>query len=257
VIHGLWAGDGNTRIFFWGIGKQMRGSCLSVKVIFLALGIGLASVLTGLGEENSSGRLENAQQGVAEGSWPKKPDNRLSPLSGKMKNTPEISPRFYGSEREIAKSQTSFLEKESTVAQKPFWSSPESQSQTQKLWAKPGESRESSSRNEAFSPRADLISPSVQTHQEIARKSSPGWISRPARKVQRVDGSLQLYEGRLTRVRETVLDDQASPRDLGPGRQEKFSPQEVEQILSRPVNEIQRPLREQPRGASPLAVADN
>ena len=92
-----------------------------VKTIFLALGIGLTSVLSGLGEENSAQRLENAQQGMAEGSWPRKPDNRLSPLSGKMKESQVISMRYYGQEKEFrAKSADEWM-KEAAWGREVSW----------------------------------------------------------------------------------------------------------------------------------------
>jgi hypothetical protein len=41
-----------------------------------------------------------------------------------------------------------------------------------------------------------------------------------------------MYEGRLTRVRETVVrDDSSGKRDLGEGRKEMFSPSEVQRLL--------------------------
>ena len=72
-----------------------------MKGIFLTLGIGLVTVLPGLGENNSAQRLGDAQRGMAEASWPRKPDDRLSPLSGKMKDSQEISVRYYGKEKEF------------------------------------------------------------------------------------------------------------------------------------------------------------
>ncbi len=91
-----------------------------VKAHLLALGLGLAAAIS-VGEETSSQRLENAQRGMAGASWPKKPDNRLSPLSGKMKETSEISPRFYGSGKEFEAPRLNHVQKQAALGQKPAW----------------------------------------------------------------------------------------------------------------------------------------
>jgi hypothetical protein len=66
----------------------------------------------------------------------------------------------------------------------------------------------------------------------IERKSGPDWVSRASPKFQGKEGSLAMYEGRLTQVRETMMkEDPSVKRDLGAGRKEMFDPSEVQKIL--------------------------
>ena len=92
---------------------------MKAKVFLMGLGCVLVSAVTA--EENSAQRLESAQRGMAEPSWPRKPDDRLSPLSGKMKENREISVRYYGQEKEFrGKSAEGWL-KEASFGQKANW----------------------------------------------------------------------------------------------------------------------------------------
>ena len=95
------------------------------------------------------------------------------------------------------------------------------------------------------------------TMREMERETAHGWSSRTARTGGGREGSLQMYEGRLTRVRQQVWQESEEARVLGPGRQEKFSPAEVEKMLSRPVGELRGAAKEQSPEAFPLAAADN
>jgi hypothetical protein len=66
----------------------------------------------------------------------------------------------------------------------------------------------------------------------IARKESPDWASRTSPKFQKQDGGLPMYEGRLTRIRETVArQEPGEGRDLGEGKKEMFNPSEVQRLL--------------------------
>ena len=66
----------------------------------------------------------------------------------------------------------------------------------------------------------------------VSNKANPDWAARTSSKIQRPDGSLAMYEGRLTRVRETVArQDTEQGRDLGEGKKEMFSPSEVQKLL--------------------------
>jgi len=51
-----------------------------VLVLFLILGVLLGNVFG----ETSAGNLADAQQGLADSSWPKKPGTQVSSFSGKM-----------------------------------------------------------------------------------------------------------------------------------------------------------------------------
>ena len=95
------------------------------------------------------------------------------------------------------------------------------------------------------------------TMREIGREAAEGWSSRAARMGGGREGSLRMYEGRLTRVRQQVWQESEEARDLGPGRQEKFSPQEVERMLADPLGQARGAAREQSPAASLLAAADN
>ena len=85
------------------------------------MGLGCALVCAVKGEENSAQRLENAQRGMAEASWPRKPDDRLSPLSGKMKDSREISVRYYGKEKEFRGKSAGGWMKEASLGRKAEW----------------------------------------------------------------------------------------------------------------------------------------
>ena len=227
-----------------------------MKTRLLALGLGLTAVIS-VGEETSSQRLENAQRGMAEASWPKKPDNRLSPLSGKMKETAEISPRFYGSGNEFEAPRLDQVQKQAAIGQKPAWEGGSARGWEQVRWQQTDNSSFGARRSERFEPSAAVQEQRSWQFEEVARKAAPDWSSRSTRTVQKSDGTLRMYEGRLTRVREQVWREEESQRDLGPGRQEKFRPEEVEKMLSQPVGEFRGAATERSPAASPLAAADN
>jgi len=246
-------------IAFFLVGNRQEGAEIvgRVRAVFLAIGIGLASVLPGLGEESSVQRLEDAQRGMAEASWPRKPDNRMSPLSGKMKDMKEISPRFYGEEKEFRAKSAEGWQKEASLGRQAGWEGAEGRAwekarcNQQRNWAQAGE------RNEKFQTQEGLAMGRTLAFREIEREPKSDWSSRSARLGGGREGALRMYEGRLTRVREQVWREEQSARDLGPGRQERFSPQEVETMLSQPVGEIRGAAKGQSPAASPLAAADN
>jgi len=224
--------------FFWGIGKRERGLYPSVKGIFLAFGIGLVTVLPGLGEENSAQRLGDAQRGMAEGSWPRKPDNRLSPLSGKMKDSQEISVRYYGKEKEFRAKAAEGWGKEASFGQKANWEGASGRRWEEARWGQDRDWAAGRGESEKFQPQRELASERTVTMREMERETAQGWSSRAARMGGGREGSLRMYEGRLTRVRQQVWQESEEARDLGAGRQEKFSPAEVEKMLSQPVGEL-------------------
>jgi|GEM_PF-1280647 len=246
-----------TAEFLVGNPQEGVGMIAPVKAFFVTLMVGLASILPGWGEENSAQRLENAQQGMAEGSWPRKPDNRLSPLSGKTKDNREISLRYYGKEKEFrGKSAEGWLQ-ETSFGQKPNWEGASGRNWEGLRWGQDRDWAAGKGESEKFQMQAELGSEQTVTMREMGRETAQGWASRAARLGGGRDGALRMYEGRLTRVRQQVGPGEPSPRDLGPGRQEKFTPREVDEMLSRPVGEPRANVREQSPEASPLAAADN
>lgn len=228
---------------------------LKAKIFLMGLGCVLVCGVTG--EENSAQRLENAQRGMAEPSWPRKPDDRLSPLSGKMKDSREISVRYYGEEKEFRGKSAEGWRKEAPFGSKAIWEETSGRKWEEARWGQERDWAASRGENEKFQPQKELAAERTVTMREMERKTAQGWSSRAARVGGGREGSLRMYEGRLTRVRQQVWQESQEVRDLGPGRQEKFSPQEVERMLSQPVGELRGAAREQSPTASPLAAADN
>ena len=208
-------------------------------------------------EENSARRLEDAQKGMVEGSWPRKPDNRLSPLSGKMKDLTEISPRFYGQEKEFRARSWGNAGKEASPSSSSDWRAPAGQRWEEARWNQAGDRAERENRNAMFQPLEDSGTSRVLSYRELSRESAPAWSSRSSPLGGGGDGSLRMYEGRLTRVREQVAREEKSARDLGPGRQEQFSPEEVEKMLSEPARELRETVTGQSSGASLTSTAGN
>ena len=208
-------------------------------------------------EEGGAQRLENAQKGMAEASWPRKPDNRLSPLSGKMKEISEISPRYYGQEKEIPAKEAMKWQKEAPLTKKSLWEGSEGRRWEEARWNRTTESALEGNRNEKFRPDEGADSPQILSYRELRRQDGPAWSEKSSTLGGGGNHSLRMYDGRLTRVREQVRMDETEPRDLGPGRQEKFSPDEVQKILSRPVSELLGNPKGQSGEASLHATADN
>ena len=208
-------------------------------------------------EENSAQRLENAQKGIAEASWPRKPDNRLSPLSGKMKDTQEITPRFYGQDKEFRTKVWGDSEKEANQASSLSWQGPTGRRWEEARWNQTGDWAEQETRNEKFQPAAESGVARILAYRDLSLKAAPAWSSRPAPFAQGGDASLRMYEGRLTRVRKQVNQEEKSLRDLGGDQQEKFSPAEVEKILAKPVEEWRGTVTEQSATASLPSTGGN
>lgn len=219
--------------------------------------LGAALSFSVQGEESGARRLEQAQAGMAGASWPRKPDDRLSPLSGKMKDTAEISPRFYGKEKEFRAKSASGWQKEAGLVSKNPWQGPAGQGWEEARWNQNRAWSGDRGTDETFHPSRELAKEQALAHRELEPAPAPDWSTRSARLGMGREGSLPMYAGRLTRVRQQVWQGEEKIRDLGAGRQEKFSPSEVEKMLSRPVGELRGAAREQPAVATPLAAADN
>ena len=217
----------------------------------------MLSVASWAEQESSVQRLEQAQEGMAEASWPKKPDTRLSPLSGKIKDTSEISPRFFGQDKEFRTRSWGDQEKEANPSGQQEWRSPGSRRWEEARWNQAGEWSQRGSRNQKFQAPDDSAPTKLLSYRELGRDTAPDWSSRSSSLGGGSEGSLRMYEGRLTRVREQVRHEEQNVRDLGSGRQEKFSPQEVEKMLSEPVGELRGTVTGQSAGASlPLAAGN-
>jgi hypothetical protein len=204
-----------------------------VWVLFLILGALLGNVLA----ETSAGNIADAQEGMAESSWPKKPGHETSSLSGKMTDFKQIDMRSYEKGRSFQNSRVYEDRKESSLVGTPLWAQGSSSSYQGKesTWsgrensALDGVSHRdySASRESSWQKKED-----VETRKTMERKEGPDWISRTSPKFQGKDGSLAMYDGRLTQVRETMLkEDSSVKRDLGAGRKEMFDPSEVQKIL--------------------------
>lgn len=207
-------------------------------------------------QEEGTTPLEDAREGMAEASWPKKPDQRLSPLSGKIKDISSISPRYYGKGTELSTKTAEGWHKESPLRRKANAVGGAGHNWEEARWSQHRDATIPKTGSDDFPFPAGLASDrTMKTHQ--VERESADWSTRSARLGRGWDGSPLMYQGRLTRVREQVWEESQDTRDLGSGRKEKFTPAEVEKILSQPVGELRGAAREQSPTAFPLATADN
>lgn len=232
---------------------------------WLLLLASVGAVLAVHAQESGQERLHAAENGGRDVAWPRKPDNRLSNLSGKMKDFREIPSQEYRGSKEFRAESLYEDRQASSLASVPMWSMTES-----KYGAKNESSfnRDASMASQDAPHRFDPVSSrqeevAVREEREVARREAAGWSSRSSRMVQTADGTLQMYEGRLTRVRQQVNREATSTeRDLGEGRREKYSPEEVQKLLQQQpglpeIKEIVRPAlpvrAESPVASRPLA----
>lgn len=185
-------------------------------------------------QESSQSRLEFAETGSKDVAWPRKPDNRLSSLSGKMKDFREIPNQEYAGAKEFRSDPLYEDRTISSLASVPMWSAKESAL---------GEKEDSRFTRDScignpeerhhFDPASSMQEGlEVREERQLVRQDAMGWASRTSRTGQATDGSLQMYEGRLRRVRQQVNREASSTdRDLGGGRREKYSPEEVQKLL--------------------------
>lgn len=240
MIHGLSEGAENKSVF--SRGERLRG-CHDFPVKTWSVLVGWVGIAF----------LAMAED---EASWPRKPDSRMSALSGKMKEISEISPRFYGQDKEFRGKEAGEWQKEAKLGSRGNWESPAARGWEGVRWNQSRDWSGVDPSDEKFQPQQGLASEKTKAYRELEKESAPDWSSRPASLGARTDGSLRMYEGRLTRIREQVSREEQNPRDLGPGRQEKFSPEEVEKMLSQPAAEGQGVKGRSPT-ASPPAAAGN
>jgi len=203
-----------------------------VWVLFLILGVLLGNVFG----EISAGNIADAQEGMAESSWPKKPGNETSSLSGKMTDFKQIDMRSYEKDKSFQSSRVYEDRKESGLSGTPLWAQGTSSYQgKESTWSGRENSaldgvshRDYSSRRESSLYQKE----DVEMGKTIKKKEEPDWVSKTSPNFQGKDGSLAMYDGRLTQVRETMIkEDSSAKRDLGAGRKEMFDPREVQKIL--------------------------
>ena len=88
-----------------------------VWVLFLILGTLLGNVLAQTSTEN----LTDAQESMAESSWPKKPGNEISSFSGKMTDFKQIDMRSYEKGKSFQSTRMYEDRKESSLSGTPLW----------------------------------------------------------------------------------------------------------------------------------------
>lgn len=198
--------------------------------------------------------LTAAQQGMADASWPKKPGTQMSSLSGKMKDYRQIAPKDYVKGKDLESSRMFEDKKASGLAGTPLWAKTDSSLQGRNA---PSNEKIPSSwdhnRNAPFDPAVRQKGENrIQEKKQLSQPDVLDWSSRPSHAFYSKSGSLQMYEGRLTRVKEEILQDEAhSGRDLG-GRAEKFTPAEVQKMLKEKKESSPNPVRaEFPRASLP------
>jgi hypothetical protein len=213
------------------------------------------------GQESGSA-INSAQEKLADSSWPKKPGNQVSPLSGKMKDVKQIGQKEYATGKEFKSGRLYEERKESSMASVPMWAESSSSSLEGKesSLSSHSASRWDRSENSRFSQGTSSSLQGKQNleQKEFTQKEAPDWSSRTSRTFQSEDGTKQMYQGRLIRVRERVAqDDPNMRRDLGEGKKEMYSPAEVKKILEgqpAPIDPLQKaPVKVPIKAESPMA----
>ena len=136
------------------------------------MGLGATLALTAWAEDNSAQRLENVQQEMAEASWPRKPDNRSSPLSGKMKESREISVRYYGKEKEFRGQSAEGWLKEASFGKKANWEGASGRKWEEARWGQDRGWAAGRGQSEKFQPQKELASERTVTMREMERELS-------------------------------------------------------------------------------------
>lgn len=202
-----------------------------VLVLFLILGVLLGNVFG----ETSAGNLADAQQGLADASWPKKPGSQVSSFSGKMTDFKQLDMKNYEKGKSFQGARLYGDQKESKLVSTPLWEKGiSSYSGKESSWSGKQASGMDGAKSSSFANgrESSWQNKSMGQLDSIARKESPDWASRTSPKFQKQDGGLPMYEGRLTRIREKVArQEPGEGRDLGEGKKETFNPSEVQRIL--------------------------
>lgn len=177
-----------------------------------------------------------------DGPWPNKPQNKSSLLSGKMREVSSLSIKMYPQKRhEHILSGESFLEKPSLRVSSAGWENKDSAWNTKTPWDRSDHEARAFKLNNRLQPGNELLAmeegKTFQDYKQSAKlPKSPDWSSRRSRVGQSSGGGVHLYEGRLTRVRESFWhQEENSYRDLGREKRESLTPEEVEAVLQRPL----------------------
>ena len=221
----------------------------------------LMLVISPLSAQESSSAMNNAQEGLADTSWPKKPGNQISPLSGRMKDVKQIDPKAYAAGKEFKNGRLYEDCRESGMASVPMWDrSGSAVANKESSLGTRGTSSWDQTKNTSFvqGRRSSLQARENLEQREIASKDSGDWSSRTSRTFQNEDGTKQMYQGRLIHVRERVAqEDPNMRRDLGEGKKEMYSPAEVKKILEgrpAPIDPLQKaPVKVPIKAESPMA----
>ena len=188
--------------------------------------------------------LAKAPRELAEPSWPRNPDRRLSSLSGKMRNTLEINPKDFGKSQEFPTRRAEVWQKESPLVSQPTWEGNQARRWDHARWNQAKVFKDAEKDSEKFS-NSEKTLPKTRSHaHQLSPEAVSEWSARTSKMTTVGSESPRLYEGRLTRVREQVWRETQNTRDLGKGRQEKFSPDEVDKMLAQPVGEFGEAVRE-------------
>ena len=228
----------------------------------LPLGLFLLTFLNSpLSAQESASAMNNAQQGLADTSWPKKPGNQLSPLSGKMKDVKQIDQKEYATGKEFKNGRLYEDRRESGMVSVPMWArslSPVANKESS--LGTHGTSSWDQTENTRFvqGTRSSLQGNGNLEQKEFIHKETDDWSSRISRTFQNEDGTRQMYQGRLIRVRERVAKDEPNMgRELGEGKKEMYSPSEVRKILDgqpAPTDPLQKaPVKVPIKAESPMA----
>lgn len=202
-----------------------------VLILFLILGVLLGNVFG----ETSAVNLADAQQGLADSSWPKKPGSQVSSFSGKMTDFKQLDMKNYEKGKSFQGARLYGDQKESKLVSTPLWEKGiSSYSGKESSWSGKQASGMDGAKSSSFANgrESSWQNKSMGQLDSIVRKESPDWASRTSPKFQKQDGGLPMYEGRLTRIRETVArQEPGEGRDLGEGKKETFNPSEVQRLL--------------------------
>ena len=185
--------------------------------------------------QGSAANLADAQAGMADQSWPKKPGNQTSAFSGKMITHKQIDMRSYEKGKAFSGARLYEDRKESALASTALWEQGTLKYDGQKSsWSGRKMSGMDGKTHQDFGAGNESAWQKKQELEmkNVPNKASPDWATRTSCRFQRPDGSLAMYEGSLTRVRETVVrQDTETGRDLGEGKKEMFDPHEVQKLL--------------------------
>ena len=199
-----------------------------------------------------------AQEGKGGQSWRKNPDKQTSAFASKMFESKEIQiKRYEGGQAELGQ-QFYASAGDSDYNTRHLQASKEcSYSVRRSEWAESERSKLDGVM------QADLEDRQASTFQkkseiqlsDLTSKEGPNWVTRRSPQYHQKSGELRMYEGRLVRVREKVSrEEDLAKRDLGVGKQEIFTPDEVQKMLKpkNKPNELQTilPLDQQVKAES-------